>query len=136
MIKVMVVEDNDLLRDALVDLLNTAPNLSVVAECSDGSEVLETARRAHPDVVLMDIVMPRVDGLEAAHALLTDDPGSRIVLLTGSLTTEHVRKARALGAAGFLLKDGDPADLPEAIRVVAGGGTAWSSPTKAYLPPG
>jgi DNA-binding NarL/FixJ family response regulator len=134
-IKVMVVEDNDLVRDALVDFLNTTPGITVVGECCDGADVLETARRARPDVVLMDIVMPRVDGLEAARALLTEDPGSRIVVLTGSLTMDHVRRAHALGAAGFLLKDGDPRELSEAIRAVAGGGSAWSQPTKAYLPP-
>ncbi|WP_448627930.1 response regulator [Geodermatophilus sp. URMC 64] len=134
MIKVMVVEDNDLVRDALVDLLNGTPEVTVVAECCDGTGVLDKARQTQPDVVVMDIVMPKMDGLEAARALLTEKPGSRIVVLTGSLTVDHVRQAHALGAAGFLLKDGDPGELSEAIRMVAQGGSAWSPPARAYLP--
>ncbi|MGY1800420.1 response regulator transcription factor [Blastococcus sp. SYSU D00868] len=131
----MVVDDNDLVRDALVELLDSAPSLSVVAECSDGEEVPEAARQARPDVVLMDIAMPRVDGLEAARRLLLEDPGSRVVVLTGSLTVDHVRRAHALGAAGFLLKDGNPAELLAAIRTVAEGGTAWSASAEPHLPP-
>ena len=135
MITVMVVEDNDLVRDALVDLLNSTPGVTVVAECCDGTDVLEKARDTRPDVVVMDIVMPQMDGLEAARVLLTEEPGSRIVVLTGSLTVDHVREAHALGAAGFLLKDGDPGELSSAIRRVAEGGSAWSTPARAYLPP-
>ena len=135
MIKVMVVEDNALVRDALVDFLDGTPGVTVVGACCDGTGVVETARRTHPDVVLMDIAMPRMDGLEAARMLLTEDTRSRVVVLTGSLTMEHVRRAHALGAAGFLLKDGDPGELCEAIRAVAEGGSAWSPSMRAYLPP-
>ncbi|MGY1603321.1 response regulator [Geodermatophilus sp. SYSU D00815] len=135
MIKVMVVEDNDLVRDALVDLLGTTPEVTVVAACADGSEVLDSARRTQPDVVLMDIVMPKMDGLEAARLLLTEEPSSRVVVLTGSLTLEHVRRAHDLGAVGFLLKDGDPGEVSRAVTEVADGGTAWSAPARAYLPP-
>jgi DNA-binding NarL/FixJ family response regulator len=135
-IKVMVVEDNDLVRDALVELLDTTPSFEVVAACSDGSQALEAARANHPDVVLMDIMMPKVDGLEATRQLLSEDPASRIVVLTGSFTVEHVVRAHELGAAGFLLKDGDPTDLPDAIRRVAEGGTAWSDHARTYLAQG
>jgi DNA-binding NarL/FixJ family response regulator len=134
LIKVMVVEDNEFVRDALVDLLALSPDVSVIAECCDGEDVLEAARRYRPDVVLMDIALPRVDGLEAARRLLAVDSDTRVVMLTGNLTVDHVRRARALGADGFLLKDGDPEDLARAIRTVAGGGTAWAPAVGPYLP--
>ena len=133
MIRVMVVEDNEFVRDALVELLTTTPDVSVIAECCDGEDVLDAARQFRPDVVLMDIVLPGVDGLEATRRLLAEDPGIRIVMLTGNLTVEHVRRARALGADGFLLKDGAPEELPEAIRAVAAGGTAWAPAVHSYF---
>jgi DNA-binding NarL/FixJ family response regulator len=134
MIKVMVVEDNEFVRDTLVELLTLTPDVSVIAECCDGQDVLDAARRFRPDVVLMDIVLPQVDGLEAARRLVADDPRIRVVMLTGHLTVDHVRRARALGADGFLLKDGDPADVERAIRTVADGGTAWGPALDRYLP--
>jgi len=134
MIKVMVVEDNDLVRDSLVDLLGTTPGFTVTAECCDGDEVLEAARRFHPDVVLMDIVLARVDGLEATRRLLAEDPDSRIVLLTGYVSADRVRQAQEMGVDGFQLKDGEPAELLEAIRTVAGGGSAWARSVDPYLP--
>lgn len=133
MVTVLVVEDNEFVRDALVAMLTTAPDVEVVAECCDGEDVLEAARASRPDVVLMDIVLPRVDGLEATRRLLLDDPGTRVVMLTGHLTVDHVRDAQALGADGFLLKDGDPADVLRAIRTVADGGTAWDPALDPYL---
>ena len=133
MIKVMVVEDNDLVRDSLVDLLGTTPGFSVTSECCDGDEVLEAARRFRPDVVLMDIILARVDGLEATRRLLAEDPGSRVVLLTGYVSTERVRQARQMGVDGFQLKDGEPAELLDAIRTVAAGGSAWTPAVEVYL---
>ncbi|MGY1771161.1 response regulator [Blastococcus sp. SYSU D00813] len=133
MVTVMVVEDNEFVRDALVAMLTTTPDVSVVAECCDGEDVLDTARRFRPDVVLMDIVLPGLDGLEATRRLLQEDPDTRVVMLTGHLSVDHVRGARALGADGFLLKDGDPADVAQAIRTVAGGGTAWDPAVDPYL---
>ena len=133
MVTVMVVEDNDFVRDSLVAMLATTPDVSVIAECCDGEDVLDAARRFRPDVVLMDIVLPRVDGLEAARRLLVDDPDTRVVMLTGHLTVGHVRSARALGADGFLLKDGDPSDVAQAIRTVVDGGSAWDATVDPYL---
>ena len=133
MITVMVVEDNAFVRDTLVEMLAATPDVSVVAECCDGEQVLAAARRFRPSVVLMDIGLPRVDGLEATRRLLLDDPDTRVVMLTGQLTLDRVRAARALGADGFLLKDGDPADVARAIRTVSGGGTAWDPAVSPYL---
>jgi DNA-binding NarL/FixJ family response regulator len=81
----------------------------------------------------MDLVMPRMGGLQATEALLAVQPQARVVVLTGSFSPVSVRQAHALGAKGYLLKDEDPAVLPEAVRAVAAGGTAWSTPAAASL---
>ena len=132
----MVVEDNELVRETLVALLETAADITVVAECGDGADCLEMARVTQPDVVLMDVVMPRVGGIEATRILLAAAPDTRVVLLTGQLSTALVRAAHALGAVGYLLKGDDPADLITAIRAVAEGGTAWSPPAAAAIASG
>ena len=126
MITVLVADDHAFVRDSLVELFTASEDLAVVAECEDGSQVLDAARRTRPDVVLLDLAMPRVTGLQAARELLAVEPGSRIVVLTGSLTPALVREAREIGVVGYLLKDEDPGALPDHVRTVAAGGTAWS----------
>lgn len=126
MITVLVADDHALVRDGLVELFDASGDLTVVAQCEDGAEVLDAARRTRPDVVLLDLAMPRVTGLEAARELLAVDPDSRVVLLTGSLTPALVREARDIGVVGYLLKSEDPRALPGHLRAVAAGGTAWS----------
>jgi DNA-binding NarL/FixJ family response regulator len=101
--------------------------------CQDGAEVLAAAERTRPDVVLLDLCMPRATGVEAARALALAGLPSRVVLLTGSFSPASVREARAAGAVGFLLKEDDPGELPQRVRDVAGGGTAWSGPAAASL---
>jgi DNA-binding NarL/FixJ family response regulator len=135
-INVLVAEDNVLMRDAVVDLLTAAGDIAVVSECSDGDEVLQEALRTDPDVVLMDMAMQRMGGLEATRVLLASRPGTRVVVLTGSLSAGRVREAYALGAMGYLLKGGDPAELVRAVRTVAAGGTAWSAEALACLDAG
>jgi DNA-binding NarL/FixJ family response regulator len=132
-VRVMVTEDNDLIRDAVVGILTAAGDITVVAQCTDGDEVLEEARRTDPDVIVMDLSMKRMSGLEATRVLLSDRPDARVVILTGSLSAGNVREAHGLGARGFLLKDGDPEELVAAVRTVAAGGTAWSAPALAHL---
>jgi DNA-binding NarL/FixJ family response regulator len=122
---VLVADDSAVLRRVLVDVLGGAGDITVVAECTDGDEVVGAALRAEPDVVLMDLVMPRVDGMEATRRLLAVRPGTRVVLHTGSLDPAAVREARRLGLPGYLLK-ADVVDLPQHVRDVAAGGTAWS----------
>jgi DNA-binding NarL/FixJ family response regulator len=133
MIKVLVAEDNDLMRSAVVDLLTAAGDIDVVSQCTDGDEVLDEAMRTCPDVVLMDMAMQRMGGLEATRTLLAACPSTRVVILTGSLTTGRVRESHALGASGYVLKGGEPSELISAVRTVAGGGTAWSPPAAALL---
>ena len=127
MITVLLADDHAFVRDSLVELLSASDDLTVVAECEDGAQVLDAARRTRPDVVLLDLAMPRVTGLQAARELLDERPESRVVVLTGSLTPALVREAREIGVVGYLLKDDDPGALPGHVRAVAAGGTAWSA---------
>ncbi|RFU22995.1 response regulator [Geodermatophilus marinus] len=131
MIKVLLADDHAFVRSALADLLQSSGDVAVVAECEDGEEVLDATRRTQPDVVLLDVAMPRVTGLEAARELLAEHPGARVVVLTGQLTPALVEEARSLGVAGYLLKDDDPAALPGHVRTVAEGGEAWSEAATA-----
>lgn len=132
-IRVVVVDDHRFLREALTQLLEAAGDISVVGQCADGSEVAPAVRTLRPDVLLLDLQMPEMDGLTAARGVRTDHPQVRIVFLTGGLDPASVRAARAIGAAGYLLKDDDPADLPGHVRAVAAGGTAWHPRAAALL---
>lgn len=135
MIEVLVADDHAGFRAAVIDLLTTSGDATVVAECADGTEVLPAYRRAHPDVVLLDMAMPRATGLEAAQAVLTADPLARVLMLTGDASADGVRAARRIGVAGYVLKDDDPALLPSHVRTVSQGGTAWSPAVRTYLDP-
>ncbi|GAA3745087.1 response regulator [Micromonospora maritima] len=120
-VRVLIVDDDPLVRGALSMILGGVPDLTVVGEATDGAEV-PTAVAAHaPDVVLMDIRMPRVDGLAATEALrATADPPEVLVLTTFDADEQVLRALRA-GASGFLLKDTPPADIVAAVRRVAAG---------------
>ncbi len=126
MIRVLIADDHPFVRSAISDLLATTPDIHVVAECPDGCDVVEAAARTLPDVVLMDLAMPVMDGLAATRALRAAQPDVRVIVLTGSLTVTAARNAHAMGVCGFLVKgEDDGGELPEHIRAVAGGGTAW-----------
>jgi DNA-binding NarL/FixJ family response regulator len=121
-IRVLIADDQDLIRAGLRMILDAEPSIDVVAEASDGREALERARLFHPDVVLMDIRMPELDGLEATRLLL-ETPGTtaRVLVLTTFDLDEYVYEALRAGASGFLLKDSPPEQLVAAIEVVARG---------------
>ena len=125
MIRVLVADDHEFIRAGLIDLLDSTGDMTVVAECRDGDEVVTAALQTAPDVVLLDLRMPRLTGLEAARALRAVCPDARIVVLTGSPSRSSASEARALGAAGYLLKGSPPHELVEQLRTVARGGTAW-----------
>jgi DNA-binding NarL/FixJ family response regulator len=122
-IRVLVADDQALVRGSFQILVNTASDLNSVGEAGTGAEAVELARRERPDVVLMDIRMPGMDGIEATR-LITRSPrtsGVRVLILTTFGLDEYVFAALRAGASGFLLKDTPPADLLAAIRVVAAG---------------
>jgi DNA-binding NarL/FixJ family response regulator len=124
-IRVLVADDHDFVRAGLVELLDSTGDMTVVAECQDGDEVVTAALQTAPDVVLLDLRMPRLPGLEAARALRAIRPDARIVVLTGSPSRSTAGEARELGAVGYLLKGSPPDELVEQLRAVAQGGTAW-----------
>jgi DNA-binding NarL/FixJ family response regulator len=120
-VSVLIADDQALVRAGFRKLLEAEPGLRVVAEAADGLEAIALARRLQPDVVLMDIRMPRLDGLEATRRLLKGPTRTRVVMLTTFDLDEYVFDALTAGASGFLLKDAPPDQLIAAIQVAAGG---------------
>ncbi len=120
-IRVVLVDDQALFRAGIRMLIDSQPDLEVVAEAADGREALAVSRDARPDVVLMDIRMPGMDGIEATAELLADADPPRVVMLTTFDLDEAAARAIRQGASGFLLKDADPEFLLAAIRTVHSG---------------
>ena len=120
-VRVLVVDDDPLVRSALAMVLRGAPGVDLVGEAADGDEVPEAVARHRPDVVLMDIRMPRVDGLQALAALRRLPGAPEVVVLTTFDADDQVVRAVRDGAAGFLLKDTPPAEIVDAVRRVADG---------------
>lgn len=128
MIRVVVADDQALVRMGLRTLFEAEPDTELVGEAVDGIEAIDVTRAAQPDVVLMDIRMPRLDGL-AALCEITADPGLasvRVIIVTTFELDEYVFEALAAGASGFVLKDAEPAEILQAVRVVAGGASLLS----------
>jgi DNA-binding NarL/FixJ family response regulator len=123
MIRILVADDQMLVRAGFRALLDAEDDVEVVGEAADGEQAITLTAQHRPDVVLMDIRMPGLDGLEASRRILADPAleGVRIVILTTFEADEYIFEAIRLGASGFLVKDTEPADLIRAIRVVAGG---------------
>jgi len=123
MIRVVLADDQALLRAGIRALLDAEDDIEVVGEASDGAEAVAVVRATRPDVVLMDIRMPRTDGLEATRKIAGDDAlsGTRVVVLTTFDLDEYVFEAVRIGASGFLVKDTEPAELLRAVRAVAAG---------------
>ncbi len=121
MISVLIVDDQALVREGFRMILDREPDVSVVAEAGDGREALELARIHRPDVVLMDVRMPHIDGLEATRRLVAQPDHPRILVLTTFDRDDIVYEALKAGASGFLLKDVRRGQLTEAIRTVAAG---------------
>jgi DNA-binding NarL/FixJ family response regulator len=120
-ISILLADDQTLVRDGFRSILEHESDLDVVGEARDGREAVESARRLSPDVVLMDIRMPVMDGLEATRRLLAEPDPPRILVVTTFDLDEYVFKALEAGASGFLLKDVRSGQLKEAIRTVAAG---------------
>jgi DNA-binding NarL/FixJ family response regulator len=127
-IRVLVADDQAMIRAGFRMVLGGEDDIDVVAEAANGREAVERAARFHPDVVLMDIRMPEVDGLEATRRILAADRAARVLILTTFDLDEYIYEALAIGASGFVLKDDPPEQLIAAIRTVAAG-DALLSPT-------
>jgi DNA-binding NarL/FixJ family response regulator len=119
MIKVLIADDQAMVREGFGALLNAQPDMAVVGDAADGETAVRQSRDLRPDVVLMDIRMPVMDGLEATRRL--SDGGPKILILTTFDLDDYVYEALRAGASGFLLKDAPAADLIHAVRVVASG---------------
>jgi len=120
-IRVLIADDQALLRGSLRVLIETEPDLVVVGEAGNGAEAVEQVPVCHPDVVLMDVRMPVMDGIEATRRIIADDQDAKVLVLTTFDLDEYVYSALRAGASGFLLKDTPPAQLLDAVRVVASG---------------
>jgi DNA-binding NarL/FixJ family response regulator len=120
-ISVVIADDQALVRGGFRMILDTKPDLDVLGEAADGREAIELVERMQPDVVLMDVRMPELDGLEATRRIVGSGSASRVIVLTTYDADEYVFAALRAGASGFMLKDVRPAELVDAIRVVARG---------------
>jgi DNA-binding NarL/FixJ family response regulator len=120
-IRVLVADDQSMVRAGFRMLLSQEHDIEVVAEASNGREAIDKASRFHPTIVLMDIRMPELDGLQATRRILAKDDAARILILTTFDLDEYVYEALRAGASGFVLKDDPPEQLLSAIRTVAGG---------------
>jgi len=133
-IRVLVVDDQSMVRAGFRMLLSSEQDVEVVAEASNGLEAVDKAARFQPDVVLMDIRMPELDGLQATRRILAADPSARVLVLTTFDLDEYVYEALRAGASGFVLKDDPPEQLLGAIRTVAAGDALLSpSVTKRVI---
>jgi DNA-binding NarL/FixJ family response regulator len=127
-IRVLIVDDQELVRTGFRVVLDAEPDFEVVGESADGLAALEAAKELRPDIVLMDIRMPNLDGIEATRRIAATDAAPRILILTTFDLDDYVYEALRAGASGFLLKDARAEDLCGAVRTVAGG-EALLSPT-------
>jgi DNA-binding NarL/FixJ family response regulator len=120
-IRVLIADDQALMRGGFRMILNAQDDLEVVGEAIDGADAVRTFERVHPDVVVMDVRMPTMDGIEATRKITAEDHSAKILILTTFDLDEYVYDALRVGASGFLLKDRPPEELVAAVRIVASG---------------
>ena len=121
MIRLLLAEDHNLVRAGLADLLGHVPDFELVGAAADGSEAVALAAEHSPQVVLMDLLMPELDGIEATRRIVRADPAVQVVVLTSSTDRERILEALDAGAIGFLYKDAEPDELYRGIRAAARG---------------
>jgi DNA-binding NarL/FixJ family response regulator len=126
MIRVLLADDEPIIRAGIRAILGADPGIDVVAEASDGREAVELVRKHRPDVALMDIRMPKLDGLTAAGEMRSTTPETAVIMLTTFAEDDYIAKALDQGAAGFLLKASDPRDIISGVHAVAAGGSCLS----------
>ncbi len=120
-IRVMIADDHAVVRQGLTTFLELQDDIEIVAQASDGDEAARAAERTKPDVALMDLVMPQVDGIEAIARIAKASPSTRVIVLTSFADDERIFAAIRAGAAGYLMKDVSPQDLAKAVRMVHAG---------------
>ena len=121
MIRVLIADDHAIVRSGLTELVNSADDLVLVGQARDGKEAVALSAELTPDVILMDLAMPELDGISATHAILEDNPGIQVVALTSFSDRERILAALEAGAIGYLLKDATPDELLAGIRSAARG---------------
>lgn len=126
MIRVLIADDHTLVRQGFALLLRQSPLIDVVATASDGREAVQQALATRPDIILLDVSMPNLNGLDALSQLTSELPSARVIMLSMHSVREYLDPARQLGARGYLLKDDADTDLVAAVLAVARGETAFS----------
>ncbi len=134
-IRVLIVDDQALIRTGIAALLARKADIEVVGQASNGQEAIEQAAALEPDVVLMDVMMPVMDGVEATRQLSAKGPRPAVIILSTFRDDEHVFRGIAAGARGYLLKDVDHRTLADAVRTVAGGGALLAPEITAQILP-
>src|SRR5512138_314526 len=126
--RVVIAEDNELVRKGIRRLLNKASDIAVVGEAKDGMEAMHLVDKLAPDLLLLDVEMPRLSGIEVARRLNKNNSGTRVLVLSAYDDQEYIQEMLANGASGYLIKDEAPQRIVEAVRGVALGETGWVSP--------
>lgn len=132
-IKVLIADDHTIVRAGLTALLGTEKDIEVVGEAKNGAEAVSNAVELHPDIVIMDLMMPKMDGVEATKELLRKVPSAKTILLTTYGTSDGIAHALKVGARGAVLKNADNSELAKAIRIVAQGGDYISPDIRQQL---
>jgi DNA-binding NarL/FixJ family response regulator len=121
MLRIMVVDDHGIVREGLIALLDRQEGMQVVGSAATGRAAIEAAERLHPDVIIMDLAMPDLNGIEATQRILSTSPATSIIALSASHTSEHVSRALRAGARGYVVKDAKGTELVDAVRTVSAG---------------
>lgn len=130
---VLLVDDHTVIREGLRAVLSNQPDLEIIGEAGSGAEAIAMAKKAHPDVVLMDVAMPNLNGLDATRQILKDTPETKVLILTAYDDDECVNRLMKAGAAGYLLKHTAASELPQAIREVRRGNAFFSPSVAKHL---
>lgn len=126
-IRLLLADDHRMVREGLKAFFSPTDQFEVIAEAEDGVEAVDKAVRYQPDVILLDLIMPKMDGIEAARRIREELPSSKIIIITSSLEESQVIASVRAGASGYLLKDSSPLEIEEAIKMVFRGETAFPS---------